>query len=281
MRIVIAIAVLAAGCRSSDETPPPVEPSGFTLVSTGAAPLRPLRYHLAKGAANKLELAMDLDLVAGGRGGKLPTLVIDLDVAITEVTEGGDAKLSTTVTGARAAERAGSVVPVAAIAPMAKSLEGIRYTATLSPDGQLRDLAVAAVPAGLDQQVEQLTQGLEQVAIRLPPVPVGVGAKWSTRKETTRNGLAMTTVTTIEITAIDGERITFASTSTVAAPDQTVTVSGVKASFKDVGGGGSGSGTVDLATMAMRGELTAELRGTMSTAGQTSPMQMAMKMTVR
>jgi hypothetical protein len=91
----------------------------------------------------------------------------------------------------------------------------------------------------------------------------------------------MTTVTTIEITAIDGERVSFASTSTVAAPDQTVTVSGVKASFKDVGGGGSGSGTVDLATMAMRGELTAELRGTMSTAGQTSPMQMAMKMTVR
>jgi len=280
MRFVIVVAGFLIAC--SKATPPPVapDPSGIEIVNAGNAPARLLRYHLAKGATSRLALAMQLDLVAGGRGGKLPTLVIDLAIAIDDVTAGGDAKLSTTVTGARVLEREGAVVQAKAIAPMAKTLEGITYTATLSPDGQLRDVKVTNIPSGLDAQVDQLTQGLEQIAVRLPAAPVGVGAKWISRTQSTRNDLSLTTVTTIELKGLDGDRVTFASSSTVSAPDQTVSKSGVQAAFKDIGGGGTGSGTVDLGTMAMQGEVTAELRGTMSSAGQTSPLQMAMKLTV-
>ena len=281
MKIVILIALLVA-CEKSHDAPPPPVNDGVELLSNGAEPTRLLRYHLTKGATSKLELAMDLDLDAGGRGGKLPTLVMNLDIAVLDVLPNNDSKIKTTVVSARVLEREGSAVPIAAVAQMTQMLNGITYTATLSADGVLRDAKVVAGNApGMEKQISELTQGLEQVAIRMPANPVGVGAKWSSRKESTRNDLTMTTVTMIQITAIDGDKVTFTSSSTVTAPDQTVAENGMSASIKDIGGGGGGQGTVDLASMTMKGEVTAEFRGTMMSQGSAAPLKMAMKLTMK
>jgi len=283
MKFVILLALGLAACgKSSDEPAPTSPPPDFEMISAGIEPHRLLRYHLAKGTSSRLELAMDLDLDAGGSGGKLPTLVMDLQITVDDVLAGGDARLSTTVMAARVKEREGSVVPVAAVERMTEMLRGITYGATLSPDGVLRDARVTSkTPASMDAQIAQLTQGIEQVAIRMPALPVGVGAKWTSRKTGRRDDLVITTVTTIELTAIEGERVTFESSSTVSAPDQTVEENGVRASIKDVGGGGHGNGTVDLTRMTMRGEVTAELHGTMTAEGSAAPLRMAMTLTMK
>jgi len=289
MKLVTLVAVVAlASCARPDErkvaeTRPPSD--GLELVTAGASNARkPLRYHLQKDAKSPLELVMDLELAAGGRGGKLPSLVMALEIAVEDVLPDGAAKVRTTVVGASAREREGSVVPASTMGSMTSMLEGMTFTATLSGDGALRDSKVEMtkpVPPTMQSQVGQLTQNLEQVAMRLPDVPLGVGAKWTTRKTVTQNGLDMVTLTTVEITAIDGDRVTFTSTSTVTAPDQTVTEGGELVSIKDVGGGGTGSGTIDLSRMTMAGEFTAEFRGMTSAKGQTAPMKMAMKMTMK
>lgn len=282
MRFVIFLALL--GCDKSKPADPSAIIGGDSvqLVSAGLEPARLLRYHLTKGETSSLELAMDLDLDAGGRGGVMPRLIMKLGVVIEDVLPTGDAKIKTTIESARVEQREGGKVPIAAVAQMTDMLSGITYTAELSPDGVLKNPKVdASKTTGLDAQIQQLTEGLEQVAIRMPAIPVGVGAKWTSRKDSKRNDLQMTTVTTIQITALDGDKVTFASTSTVTAPDQTVSQNGVTASIKDVGGGGSGSGTVDLSKMSMQGQVTAEFRGMMSSGSATAPLKMAMKMTLK
>ncbi|MGN6107332.1 MAG: DUF6263 family protein, partial [Kofleriaceae bacterium] len=123
-----------------------------------------------------------------------------------------------------------------------------------------------------------LTQNLEQVAMPLPTAPVGVGAVWKHRRTVRQNGVAMETVTTVEVTAVEGDRVSFRSTSTVRGADQKVTIEGTPLEITKIGGDGTGHGTIDLAKMALTGELAAELHFEMAAQGQVSPMKMTMTM---
>jgi hypothetical protein len=88
--------------------------------------------------------------------------------------------------------------------------------------------------------------------------------------------LDLVTVSTVTITALDGDRVAFTSRSTVTTPDQTLDQQGVAMSIKNFGGGGSGAGTIDLSRMTMTGELRSEFRGTLTAQGQTSELKLAM-----
>jgi hypothetical protein len=275
MRFVIAVALWMA-CDRTPEPPPVVSNDGVRLISLGREPQRVLRYHVTKGATSTLSLAMDLEITAGGRGGKYPTMVMELAITVDDVLANGDAKLTTVVRDVRVRERAGSVVALDAFSTLLSQLRGITYTAVLTPDGVTRDVHISPVSAGIEGQIDQLTNNLEQLVVRLPVVPVGVGATWTTRTVSAGAAFPMTTVTTTELTAIDGERIGLATRSTITAPD----VQSPAGSYKDVGGAGTGKGTVDLTTPAMRGELTSELRGTLTAEGLTQPMQMGLTLKI-
>jgi hypothetical protein len=283
----VALALIFASCDKGRSDPPPavIEQSpvdGVELLSTGSEPTRLLRYRLAKGATSPLELAMDLDIDAGGRAGKIPTLILSLTIAIEDVLADGNARIKTTVEKARVQEREGSTVPIAAMSNMAEALTGMTYTATLSADGKLSGGRVTSSHAQtMAKEISQFTEGLEQIAMRLPTLPVGIGAKWSNRKTTTQNGVTLTTVTTVSLTAIDGDKMSFTSTSTVSAPDQTVQQGAMKASIRDIGGGGSGKGLVDLSKMTMIGELEVEFRGKTSDQGSASNLRAAMKIRMK
>ncbi len=284
-RLVIALVFVAACHKSepSDDTaaishaPAPLE-----IDSVGNAPLRPLRYHLTAGTKAALELAMDLDLEGGGTSNKLPTLVMQLSVEVASVEPDGDARVSTTIAGAHVLDRDGATVPATTVAQTAELVRGLTYTTTVAPDGSRRDTQITARPAAsTDQQLAQLTEAIELATSAMPAVPVGVGAKWTTRKHSRRDDIAFTTVTVTEITAIDGDHVTIQSDSSIAAPDQTFEQDGVRAKISDIGGGGHTKATIDLTTTTMKGEVTMELRGTMTAGGETSPLTTAMKLTTK
>jgi hypothetical protein len=281
--MLVAFALVITSCEKTAEPNNPPSPSNdVELLSSGSEPRQLLRYRLIKGTTSPLELAMDLDLDAAGRGGKLPTLIMSLSIKVDDALPDGNFKIKTTVEKARVQDREGSAIPLAAVANMTQMLTGMTYTATLSPDGTLRDAKIVSSHAQtMASELSQFTQGLEQLAMRMPAVPVGVGAKWSSRKSTTQNELALTTVTTIAVTAIDGDRVSFASTSTVSAPDQTVKQGAITTSIRDIGGGGSGTGVVDLSKMTMAGEVSAEFRGTMLSQGSAGNLRIAMKMLLK
>jgi hypothetical protein len=283
-KAVIAIAFLAAvSCeKSSPESAPLPVPvptnDGVTVLSVGQGDLRLLRYRLTKGTQTTLDLEMDVDLETGARPGKMPTLALVTRIEVADVAPSGDATLRTRVIDAKMIDRAGATIPASAVAPLVETLKQIVHTGTLSPDGTMTMTKVDTGPASAQvaQQMSKMAMTLEQVAIRLPAVPVGVGSKWTSRKQTIENGVSMTSVTTMQIVSMDGDRIGYTSQTTLSAPDQTVDQDGMKIEMKDVGGGGSGKGTFDLSKVTVTGETTSEFRGTASLAGQTSKMQMTM-----
>ena len=288
MKPVIAIALLAVlGCEKTADppTPDPV-PSprndGVQLVTLGDGAQRVLRYRLRKGTRTMTELAMTMDLDVA-RPMRMPTIVMTMEIAVDDVLADGSAKVATRITESRLVERPGTTMDVATLSPLTQKLTGLGYAFTLAPDGTLSDGRITGAAGGdLQAQLGQMTRAIEQVAMRLPPVPVGVGATWSAKKTVQQNGLEVTTVTTTRLTAIEGEQLTFTSQTTLSAPNQQLVQQGIAMDVKDVGGGGTGKGTVDLTTMAMRGELTSEFRGTITSAGQpTTAMNVTMQLTLK
>ncbi len=283
MKIVMVIAVFALlGCGKTSISEAPATMDGVQLLNLGTEPQRVLRYHLKKGAHTPLEMAMNLDLDLAPRPMKMPTIVLVLEIAVEDVLAGGSARVKTSVTRAKLLDRPDQTLDATTLAPMSEMLTGMTYTATLAPDGSMSNGQIAgAAPGRMKAQLEDMTRAIEQVAMRLPTVPVGVGAKWSSRKTTKQNGVEITTVTTTQLTAIDGDNFEFTSETTLSAPDQKTVQQGAEIEIKDVGGGGSGKGGVDLSTMAMHGAITSEFRGTISTGGQNSPMRVVMQLTLK
>jgi hypothetical protein len=288
MKLVSLIASLALlSCEKSSTDQPSPTPAtsgsndGVQLVSLGGDGKRVLQYRMKKGAHTPLEMAMNMDLDVTGRPMTMPTIVMTLDLAVDDVLADGSARIKSSIKSARIDPRAGATVDAAALAPMTQMLSGLVYTFTLAPDGTVTRGAVTGGSGQMQSQLEDMTRSIEQVAMRLPVVPVGVGASWSSKKTVGQNGVSVTTVTTTKLTAITGDTFEFTSDTTLSAPNQQVTQHGITMDIRDVGGGGTGKGTVDLTTLGIRGTITSEFRGVVEAAGQTSNMRVVMSLDLK
>jgi hypothetical protein len=67
----------------------------------------------------------------------------------------------------------------------------------------------------------------------------------------------------------------------VTGADQATKLQGVAIEVKDIGGGGVGTGTVDLTRMTMTGSFELEFRGSMTAMGQTTPMKTKMTLAMK
>lgn len=277
-RLVIA-SVLLLGCK--DKTPPPAPPpSDLVVVSPGVLPQQLLHYQLAKGTRTTLELELEGKLGAGEITSAAPPLVFTLEVFCEDVAADGKMKLVTTikdlVTNA-APDQPGAPRAIADAA----TLKGLAITATLAPDGTLSNVAAQVADKQLSDnakaQVDQLVQAMPKLAMPLPPTPVGIGAKWrSSRPLGPASPLALTSVTTIDISGIAGSTITYELTSTVHGDDQIVKQDGTDVDVKGITGTATGHGTFDLAKLALTGTLSAELHMDMTTGSDRTPMVMSL-----
>jgi hypothetical protein len=278
MKLACAALVAATACKH-DATPPPaaVAPD-LELLSPGAVP-RPARYHLAKGQTAALELQTEMTISVGGHDNAIPALVMQLDLATVDVATDGTAKVRTTIANAT------TVGGPPQLQERLGELRGIAIAATLSPDGKLHDAAADLTgkklsPAVTDQ-MQSLTQSFEQIAMPLPLEPIGVGAKWRTKRSLKQGGMSLTTVTTIEVNAFDGDHLGFTMKSELTGPDQDVETPGGKIHMRDIRGSGSGHGTIDLAKMAMTGEIATSFHAEMASSERNEPLDMTIKLTTR
>jgi len=276
----IAVALVVAACGSKEAPPPAPALDGVQVVGAGSEPRQLLRYHVAKGTTNVVDLALDVDIDASGQGGPLPTLVMTTEMVAEDVLPDGSTRLRTTITNVTARDRPGGAITAAQMAEQSELMRGLILRGTLAPDGVLRDLKVDAggrvLPPGLTAQLDTLSKSFEQVAMPLPRTPVGPGASWLYSRTLTQSGMVMTTTTTFTLVAIDGDKLTFESATLVSGEDQAVTQGSATIQLSKISGKGSGKGTVDLSRMSMTGELLAELGSDMSVQGETTRMSMKM-----
>jgi hypothetical protein len=147
----------------------------------------------------------------------------------------------------------------------------------MSPSGALREphVDLSQVPANLRDQLGGMVDNLQQLALPLPTEEVGVGARWEYARTVTQGGMTMTTTTTSELAAVDGDHVTITSTSRVAAPAQTITLGGTTVEVERVTGEGHGQVTLDLARMVTTGSVQSQFAATLRSGGQTTTMSMA------
>jgi hypothetical protein len=292
MKFVMPIAfAMACSSPSASDAPPPAPspsspstvakppPPDLQIVSTGdPKTARLLRYRLAKGTQSRVELRMAITAAR-----PMPTVVQTLAIDVVDVAGDGNATVDTTIERMQFIVDDNLTKEAPMFGEMARAITGLAFRAVLSPDGKVAGTSVkndGKLPPPIRSQLGQLTQGIEQVAMPLPDKPVGLGAKWTSRKVVKQVGIEMVTVTTTEITAFDGDRISFKSTSTVTAPDQGTKFEGEQVEMNDIGGGGVASGTVDLARMTMIGTFELEFRGTLIALGRSTPMKTKMSLTM-
>jgi hypothetical protein len=251
---------------------------GLEVVDLGAPPRKLLRYAVAKNTHSPIEIAMDMDLDAGIKN-VAPTLVMLMDIGVDDVTADGKMKLRTSINDVSARDR-----PGAASAAMLKGqldlMTGTTMTATLGPDGTLKDAAFESskkMPEAMRDQLAGVTGNLERIALPLPDVAVGVGAKWRATKSVAQNGMNITTVTTFQLTKIDGNVFTYKTTVSITGPDQQVTMGGITTQVSGIAGSGSGEGSVDLAKLAMSGTQDVHFAASMAAGDEKTELKTSMK----
>jgi hypothetical protein len=283
---VFAIAIVALhACGSEKAKPPPPPTDGIELVNAGREPRRLVRYKLAPSSQTELDVAMDVDMRTVDRTVVLPSLVMSIDVAAGATDANGAIKMKASVVGGSARPR-GEHDPAMlhVMERQAATLVGLVMTFDLSPWGQVSRTKVEATGRDLSEPMQQevatLTQLSEQLAMALPDKPIGPGAIWKHRRTIRQNQLTLVTMTTVEVTAIAGDAITFKSTTEMTGADQTIAQGSATAQVTAIRGTGTQTGTFDLAKAVVLGTSTASLSFELIAEGQHRPNKLDVVTTI-
>lgn len=285
MKLALALAPVAlVGCKPHGQTRgpgsavAPPEPAGLTITQPGAMPRQVLRYHPARGAQTAYELDVDSEMSAGVDA--TASMALHLAQAVEDVAPDGHLQLRTTI---QDAALHGDSVPTSAVHELDK-LKGASVVTTLAPDGTMQDAKVDTggqkLPEAIAQQLDMVAAQLRQAAMQLPAAPLGVGAAWQTHGTLQIAGMHVDVAWTFEITAIAGTRVSFRDHSELHAADQTVMLGGASLTASGISGTEHGTGTIDLATLAMTRESRSELHAGMA-AGSEAATPVTMKMTLK
>lgn len=248
----------------------------------GSEPRRPLRYQITKGDKLDVELSIDVELDASGRGGPLPTVIVGTELTALDVRADRSMRVRATIKSIAARDVENSTLSATSMTEHMQLLEGTSLTGTLLPDGGIRELhaeAAAKLPPALAQQLEMISKSFQQISLPLPHIPIGNGAAWRQKRTIEQNGMKLYTVTTIVVTGLDDRGFSFTSSTSLGGPDQTITLQGHAIQMSGIGGVGTGKGSIDLTKMVMIGESTLSFHSDMTAGGETD--QMGMTMTTR
>jgi hypothetical protein len=289
--VIVAIALACNGHR--DGAPPPPAQRDLTLISSGMPPLAPLHYALVKGTKTTLAFDVTSHVEAGSQSDDSPPIHVALDLVVDDVLPTGAMRLTSTIRSLAATgpSRNGSatnafgsdaVDPTQAhVDAVGSALATLAFTATLSPDGSISDVKTTdqPLPELAKDELAQVIAGFQQLAMPLPNVPIGIGAKWRcSRALGPASALALQAATTIDLLGRTSNAISYAVTSELTGSNQTVVQDGTSVVVEGIGGSAQGKGSIDLATLAIDSSQTAELHMTMTTGSDRTPMQMTQQL---
>lgn len=255
LTLVLVTAGTLIACNAETPAPAPALPphDGMTLIHPGAPPYQPLRYHLSRGTRTTSQLVCDLEVKNDGQSGPMPALVVDLDTTVEDILADGSAKLRITVVRTSVRDRPGSPVPSDMVLAQATAMQGIVFTETLAPDGQLADPhveAAASVPDSAREQLDRLNKSLAQVAMRMPAEPVGIGAIWRERRTLPDGGIRAVSETFYTLTSFTGDTMAYTSVGLSTGAPQTIEQDGMKVEVTNTRGHSQAKGSVDLSRYA-------------------------------
>lgn len=282
---------LLAWPASAQTTPPALgiasDPPVVKILSTGEGAKRPLRYRLAKGAKETIELTMDMAISmevpgVGPQSVDAPPMKMSMDVTVDDITANGDFVLSMTIA---TASMEGGPLPAGAL----DGLKGLSAVMTMTDRGLIRSVKFDESKIG-DPAMMQLLQstGFDRLSAPLPEEPIGAGAKWEVTQQVKANGVSMEQRSTYEVLEMARGGATLGVTIAQTAGAQTMSPPGmppeIQATVVDMKGAGKGrltlsDGSMTLyGDMAMHSDVTMDI--TMGGQSQRMPITTEIKMTI-
>jgi hypothetical protein len=271
---LLTAAVLTLAYPALAQTPaaPPAQSdTKIAVLSTGTGPKRPLRYKIAAGAKERIDMKMEMGVsieLPGMGQQSMPAAIINMgvDMDVTSVAPNGDVALTMTVSSA---SMEGAGMPGGAL----DALKGIAASMTIDSRGIVKDLKFDDSKL-TDPMMKQMisTSGLDRLSSPLPEEPMGVGGRWQVTQAVNANGIKLDQVSVFEVTQITDTSATFAMTITQSAPPQTIAPPGmppgIEASLQGMSGSGSGKMTLTDGTLAMFGDMNMKSTITMDVNAQ-------------
>lgn len=299
-------ATVLAGCSSGGDGAGPTTtttqattttttaPPAVTVLDAGDEPRRVVEITLTEGDQVTSELTIDqrIDQLSDGRRQRLdpPPIrqAITYDVRSVDAT-GADLALTMGEPTVLARGTGLSAQDVAQLEADLSVLAGVEGTARMAPTGEVSDVAFEPVApdddgdgddatdlaATVDGLLGSLEDQVGSLGLVLPTDPVGVGAVWERVATATIGGVASTTTTRYEVTALDDQEVAVELTTSSTAEAQDLgEADGVTTRLRSSELEGAGRATRSLTSLVEEGE--SAVSGTqvleVTTAGATTEL---------
>jgi len=215
----------------------PLGETTVKLLTAGKGAKAKLAFAPAPDAKQHVEVAMDFHAKQDTTDDISPTMILAGDATAKAGTAGATV-YALAITAATAKDVAGSQLPAAKLQPALVSLVGMTMGGTVAPNGTSKELTLhIEKPDAMTGSALQLVGLAWPEMAAFPAEAVGVGAKWEATAQThLAEKLAVTRVTTYEVTAHKGKAWTLKQTVALTGADQDL--DGAKAS--KIAGSGSG-----------------------------------------
>lgn len=268
-----SLTVALAGCGLFDQDDAPARstttvaattttaPSGPKLLEAGAEPRTALRLRFTPGQTATVALTLDLDVDQESSGHRQRLNDPPVTEAVRFTVERADADGATVSFAFTdvSFDRTGSGLTDAEALTLTAELRdliGLGGSGHVDARGTFSGFRYD-LPKGLDPAVagtlRQAADQFQALAVPFPAEPVGVGARWEVATTADLGGIETTATTTYEVTAIEGDVVTYRATSTQGAEPQAVHLAtlpaGAKARLVSATTTATTTGTLDLTSV--------------------------------
>jgi hypothetical protein len=223
----------ATGENRSVAIPPPT----MTLLESGAAPRRPLRYAWRLDQRERLTMDLRTTAATSAPDGTtpripLPPVRIVIDVDPQAVTPDGDLRYAWHVVATDVGVDAGAPGPVVdGMRAEVAAVAALSGSGVVTSRGLARDVAIdpssLADTGATGQMVEQVLQTLRDVAAPFPAEDVGVGARWQKLSEVVSSDARVTQTETFTLVDAADGRGALHNVLAQTAPSQALRAAGM------------------------------------------------------
>jgi hypothetical protein len=280
--------VLASGDVGGASVAPTTEPPQIKLLDPGGEPRASLRYHLASGQRETIDVTMRIRAshkLAEEQPPelRLPAFRLTIQVAIAEKMDGDKARSEFRIADAEITDDEGvDAMLVSSTRADLEKITGMNWTAVVDARGFRRNTRMD-VPAGASDQIKQIIAGatttLDQLSSLFPVEPVGVGARWEHYQTLAQNGMQVRLTANLELAEVDGDHGLLKAFIKQAADRQPAFLPGlpmgVEAELLSFSGSGEASIEFDLSRQVpQRAEIdmATESEFSIRSGGQAQPM---------
>ncbi|MCA9673798.1 MAG: hypothetical protein KC464_02060 [Myxococcales bacterium] len=237
---------------------------------------------MAAGTKQSMAIGFEITMDSAMGSMAMPAMTMNADVEVLQAGDAG-ATYQTTFTGMDVKDVPGGMPGLSDMMKKSTSaIAGLKLTATVDPSGKISDFKfdASAVPAQMQQVVDQTKQSIEQMVAQLPTEAVGKGAKWQTKQTIDQNGMKIDQTMVFELVDATATTAHVRAISTMSAGKQTIKTQGMTATLESLTGNGDMDMQIDLTKPVPAVTGTVDTKTKLSAMGQTIDMSVAVKMSI-